>query len=181
MNYYKEIKLNNGMECIIRNPDRKDAREVLQHMILTSGETENMARYPDEVKLTEEDEKDYLSRIADSADAIMIAAFVEGKLVANAGLNPVATMDRLRHRASFGISIRKRYWGMGIGSLLVEACLEMARKSGYEQVELDVVEDNQRGIALYEKFGFKVYGKHEDAFRYRDGHYKSLYLMSCKL
>jgi len=181
MNYYKEIKLKNGMHCILQTADGNHAKEVLEHMILTSGETGNMSRYPDEIKLTEEEERDYLSKIEASADAIMIVAVINGKIVGIAGLNPVSPLERLKHRAMLGISIQKEYWSMGIGSVLVEAILEMARNSGYEQVELDVIEDNENAIALYKKFGFEIYGKHERAFRYRDGQYKALYLMSCIL
>jgi len=179
--YYKQVQLKNGKTCIIRNPNCEDAKAILQHMILTSGETENMLRYSDEITLTEAEESIYLRDIESSSDAIMISAVVDGKIVANAGFNPVSKLEKCKHRADFGISIQKKYWGCGIGSHIMVVILETALQAGYEQVELDVVTDNKRAIALYEKFGFEKFGTNEKAFRCRDGQYKALHLMSCRL
>lgn len=152
MKYYKKVKLKSGEMCILRNSNCEDAKEILQHMILTSGETENMLRYPDEIKRTEAEESEYLSEL-----------------------------EKCRHRADFGISIQKKYWGCGIGSCIMSAIIETARQAGYEQIELDVVADNQRAINLYKKYGFKIFGTNEKAFRCRNGQYQTLHLMSCRL
>lgn len=181
MKYYKQIQLKNGKICILRNPNYEDAHEILHHMILTSGETENMLRYSDEITMTEAEEQAVLRDIQFSSDAIMISAVVDGKIVANAGFNPVSKLEKCRHRAEFGISIQKEYWGQGIGSHIMTAILETARQAGYEQLELDVVTDNERAIALYKKFGFSIYGTNKKAFRLRNGNYQALHLMSCPL
>lgn len=57
------------------------------------------------------------------------------------------------HRCNFAISILKDYWGQGIGTSLFEAMLHIAKACDYEQVELEVVESNERGIQLYQKNG----------------------------
>ncbi|HEX2985714.1 MAG TPA: GNAT family N-acetyltransferase [Caproiciproducens sp.] len=168
MKYYKQVQLKNGKTCILRNPNCEDAQAILHHMILTSGETENMLRYSDEIIMTEAEERTYLSDIQASSDAIMISAVIDGKIVANSGFNPVSKLEKCKHRAEFGISIQKEYWGLGIGSHIMAAILETAHKAGYEQVELDVVTDNERAIALYKKFGFNIFGTNEKAFRCRN-------------
>lgn len=166
---------------MLRSLDGDDAAEILRHMILTSDETENMRRYPDEITITEAEERAFLEQIADSGDAILIAAVVGGRIVANAGLLPVSTSEKCRHRAGFGISIQREYWNRGLGSLLTAVVLDAARQMGYEQVELDVVAENDRAIGLYERFGFRVFGKNERAFRTRDGRYQAVLLMACAL
>ncbi|SDM61977.1 GNAT family N-acetyltransferase [Acetanaerobacterium elongatum] len=181
MKYYKCIQLKNGTDCILRNPDAKDAEMILRHMIQTSGETENMARYPDEITMTTEQEAEFLKSIESSPNAIMISAVIDGKIIANAGLHPINSFEKYKHRVGFGISIQKAYWGMGIGSAILSAIIESARLAGYEQIELDVVTSNDRAIALYKGFGFQIYGTHENAFRCRDGHYESLFLMLLRL
>ncbi len=101
MRYHKKVQLKNGKTCILRNPNCEDAQAILQHMILTSGETENMLRYSDEVTMTEAEERTYLSDIESSSVAIMISAVVDGKIVANAGFNPISTRSiRARLRIS---------------------------------------------------------------------------------
>ena len=55
--------------------------------------------------------------------------------------------------------------------------LHITKANNYEQVELEVVESNERGIRLYKKMGFEVYGKRPCAMRYKDGSYISEILM----
>ena len=181
MKYYKEIRLKNGKDCILRNQNCEDSKEILQHIILTSSETEYMLSYFDEISMTVEEEGEHLSNVEASPDELLISAVIDGKIVANAGLSPVSKLDKCRHRAEFGISIEKKYWGWGIGTCIMSAVLETARQVGYEQIELEVVTDNKRAISLYEKYGFKIFGTNEMGFRCRDGKYQSLYLMSCRL
>lgn len=48
--------------------------------------------------------------------------------------------------------------GKGIGTFMVEQCIQMAKDSGYKGVRLDVVPDNIPAIKLYEKCGFQFTG-----------------------
>ena len=66
---------------------------------------------------------------------------------------------KVAHRACFGISILKEYWGMGIGRVLMEASIDCARQAGYTQLELEVVADNERAVSLYRCAGFEEYGR----------------------
>ncbi len=43
----------------------------------------------------------------------------------------------------------------GIGSKLIEALLEYSKSNEYKQVKLDVINENPRAKALYERVGFK--------------------------
>jgi len=154
-----------------------DAQEILHHLILTSGETENMLRYPDEFTMTAEEERAYLDEVAARPDAILISAIVDGRIVACAGFNPVSKFEKCRHRAEFGISVQREFWGLGIGSCLTAAVLSAARQAGCTQLELDVVAENRRAIGLYEKFGFRICGTNDRAFLSRSGAYQPLHLM----
>lgn len=181
MQYYREIQTKTGRPCILRNPTAEDAAAVLAHMRLTSEETDNMVRYPDEIPASEKEERAVLERVADSPDEMMIAAFLDGKLAANGGFGPVLPCEKARHRAGFGISVQRAYWGQGLGSAVLSGILESARQAGYRQVELDVVSDNSRGIALYRKFGFETYGTLEHGYLLRDGTWQTLQYMVCYL
>ena len=181
MKYYKQVQLKNGEMCTLRSPDREDAQEILNHMITTSDETDNMMRYCDEITTTVEEEKEYLGGIEASRNAIMVSAVIDGKIVANAGINPVHECEKCRHRADLGISIQRDYWGLGLGTHIMTAIFEAARQAGYAQIELSVVTDNERAISLYKKFGFQIFGTNEKAFRSRSGKYQALHLMFCVL
>lgn len=90
-------------------------------------------------------------------------------------------MIRYPHRATFGISIKEKYWNKGIGSILIEEIIKEARKMGYEQIELGVFSDNEKAKRLYEKSGFQVWGKNRNAFKLKDGRYFDEIIMGIML
>ena len=49
MKYYTEVQLANGRICVISNAAETDAAELTAVRRQTSGETDFMARYPDEI------------------------------------------------------------------------------------------------------------------------------------
>jgi ribosomal protein S18 acetylase RimI-like enzyme len=53
-----------------------------------------------------------------------------------------------------GIFVAPEARSQGIGSRLLEAIADEARRRGYREVRLDVVEGNERARALYERRGF---------------------------
>ncbi len=181
MRYQKSILLKNNAPCLLRNAVAADAQDVLQHLIVTSGETDNMVRYADEITLTVAEEQAYLADLENNPKAIMLIAMRNGALVATAGFSPVSSHSRCRHRATFGISVKKPYWGMGIGSAMLSAIIACAKTAGYEQLELEVVAGNEQALRLYRKFGFRTYGTRERSFRYRDGNYAAEHLMYLEL
>lgn len=181
MIYFKEAILKNGKKCILRSPSSTEALEIIEHMRITSDETDNMLRYPDEITVTEAQQAEHIENIISSDNSIMISAIVDNKIVGNAELRPVFTLDKGKHRAEFGISIQQHFCNYGIGTHLVSALLETARIIGYEQVELDVVCDNAPAIALYTKLGFTIFGTNNKAYKRRSGDYQAMHLMLCEL
>ena len=110
-----------------------------------------------------------------------IVAILEGKVIGTAGVDPVGRGMKISHRAEFGVSILKAYWGLGIGRALSEASIECAKRAGYSQLELQVVSDNLRAIALYRDLGFNEYGRNPRGFRTKDGSWQQLILMRMEL
>ena len=106
---------------------------------------------------------------------------VDGRVVATAGVDAVGTRDKLRHRAEFGVSVLRAYWDLGLGRALTEACIQCAKEAGYEQLELTVVAENERAVALYERLGFVEYGRNPRGFRMRGAGYQALVQMRLEL
>jgi len=173
----KRIVLKNGIDCILRSTRPEDADIILPHFKLTSEETGFMARYPEEITMSIESEKKFLADQQTDPKSIMIAAIIDGKIIANAGISYVQNNIKYLHRAVFGISIQKEYWNIGIGSSILTEMIVWAKKADYEQIELEVLCENERAIALYEKLGFEIYGTREKSFKYKDGTYASEFLM----
>jgi GNAT superfamily N-acetyltransferase len=54
----------------------------------------------------------------------------------------------------------KELIGKGVGSELMQACIDEARQQGCDSLWLGVWEKNPRAIAFYKKWGFKEIGTH---------------------
>lgn len=169
--YKKEIVLKDGTKCILRSPNEKDAKDMIEYLKITSEETHFMVRYPEEIEITLEEEIEYIKGIESSDRDIMIAVFINNEFAGNASLNCVRNHIKLKHRSVFGISIKEKYWNNSIGSILIKEIIEVAKKIGYEQIELGVFSDNEKAIRLYRKNGFEIWGKNKNAFKLKDGSY----------
>lgn len=174
MKYQKKITLKDGRECVLRNATADDAQAVLDIFLVTHEQTDFLASYPDECTHTVEGEAKFLQAQTDSENGIEILAEVDGTVAGMAGISSVGPKSKVRHRADFGISIDKAFWGLGLGHALTEACIDCAKAAGYAQIELSVVADNTRAIALYESFGFREYGRNPRGFRSRESGWQTL-------
>lgn len=130
MQYQKNLTLRNGTPCVLRNAGADDAEPVLRIFNLTHTQTEFLLTYPGESPMTVENERDFLAQSAASSNSIEICAVIGGEIVGTAGISPIGSQEKLRHRAEFGISIDRAYWGRGIGRALTEACIECAKRQG---------------------------------------------------
>lgn len=71
--------------------------------------------------------------------------------------------------------------GTGLGSALLNRVLTLAKALGYEQLELEVIDGNDRALRLYERLGFVQTGRTPRAFRYDDGSYRAEIQMVLRL
>ena len=181
MKYAKTVLLKNNKECVLRNAEGSDAKEVLDIFNLTHEQTDYLLTYPDENSFDDEKERQFLIEKANSTNEIEICAIVDGRIVGTAGIEAVGKKEKVKHRAEFGLSIEKDYWGMGIGKALAQACIECAKIAQYAQLELSVVNENQRAIRLYESVGFKEYGRNPKGFCSRNTGWQEVVLMRIEL
>ena len=181
MKYEQKIVLKNGKEALIRNGDRADGADVVEVFNLTHEETDFLLSYPDENSFDAEEEGEFLEKKANSPNETELLAIVDGKLAGMAGIEAIGEKDKVKHRADFGISLLKEYWGLGIGKALTEACIQCAREAGYDQLELNVVADNERAISLYRSVGFEEFGRNPRGFNSRISGYQELVYMLLEL
>lgn len=181
MKYYKTILLKNGTECCLRNGTESDGQLVLDNFNLTHEQTDYLLSYPDENSFDVVQESRFLKEKSESDNEIEILAVVNNDVVGTAGIEAVGTKYKVRHRAEFGISVAREFWGLGIGRALMDACIESARQAGYVQLELNVVSDNTRAISMYEKAGFQEYGRNPKGFHSRITGFQEVVYMRLEL
>ena len=165
----RAVALRDGRRCTLRSPREDDAAAMLAFLRRTAGETDFLNSYPEDIVMTEEQERAFLRNDVADPLRLMLLAEADGLIVATCDLGPVNPRPKLRHRCILGIALIKDWWGRGLGDLLFRTALEQARTMGYTQIELDVYEPNARARALYEKYGFEVWGRTPNAARLRDG------------
>lgn len=173
----KTITLKDGRTCSLRPAEAKDAQGMLDYLRTSAGETPFLLRNPDEVTFTVEGEESFLENKRNTPRELMMVADVDGALAGNCGIITNGDLRRVYHRCGFGIALLKDYWHLGIASTMMTYAFELAKEMGYEQVELEVVEGNERAKALYEHLGFQETGKHLHALKYDDGNYRDEYTM----
>ena len=166
------VTLKDGTRVCLRSPEVMDASQLNDYMRQTSGETHYMVRYPEECSQSLQTAQKRLQAMAEEERSFMLAAFLDGELVGNCGVNQIADRFKIRHRAELGISIKKKAWGLGLGTILVERALQQAKENGFTQVELGVFSDNDRARHLYQKLGFQEMGCIPNAFYLKDGTYR---------
>ena len=181
MKYNKTVTLKDGRACIIRNGTEQDAEAVLNNFIKTHGQTDFLTTYPEETTFTLDQEREYLKEKTENEREAELVAEIDGTIAGTAGIDLIRKAEKVKHRASFGISIDQAWWGLGIGRALTEACIECARQAGYLQLELEAVADNQRALALYRSVGFLEYGRNPRGFRSRISGWQENVLMRLEL
>ena len=181
MKYNQVIRLKNGKECCLRNGQESDGQAVFDNFNLTHKETDYLLSYPDENSFDVAQESQFLKEKSESENEIQMVALVDGAVVGTAGIETVGSKYKVRHRAEFGISVAKEYWGLGIGRSLTAACIECARAAGYVQLELNVAAGNARALAMYQKAGFVEYGRNPKGFRSRIAGFQEVISMRLEL
>ena len=168
------------MNIIYREAEPSDAGKFLEYCKIVGAESDNLTFGAEGIPFTISQEADFIRKFAGNPDSVMLVAFDEGELVGTGAVSSISGKNRFAHRRDIAISVRKDYWGKGIGSGLMNLLLDFCKKTGAESVELEVRSDNERAIALYKKFGFEKIGTNERYFKI-DGEffaadYMNLYL-----
>lgn len=153
------------MNIIYREAEPSDAGKFLEYSKIVGSETDNLTFGAEGLSLTISQEADFIRKFAGNPGSIMIVAFDEGELIGTGAVSVVSGKPRFAHRREIAISVRKDYWGKGIGTGIMNVLMDFARKSGAEVLELEVRSDNEAAISLYKKFGFEKIGTNEKFFK----------------
>lgn len=173
----KEIVLKDGRKCILKPNSPEYAADMIDYLKITSNETEFLLRYPDEVNFTLEGEKEILGRLLEDPYSIMMIAVIDGRPAGNGSINGIGDKRKITHRCSLAIALYREYWGLGIGTAMIDYMTELARSVGWKQVDLEVAAENEQAISLYRKCGFIESGRRHNALKFDDGTYHDEILM----
>jgi len=125
-----------GKEIELRNAELKDAEALLNYLKVTNTESKYLICEPDEITMTLDDEKAFITRKTESENELLLLAFEDGKHIGNCSLMSVGTSTRYKHRCTIAIALYKAYCGRGIGRLMLETVLNEAKNSATDKQSL---------------------------------------------
>jgi RimJ/RimL family protein N-acetyltransferase len=151
-------ELKDGRQLLIREAGCADGAAVVEYVEAISGESDFLTFGPGEFGLTVEEEERFLDECCSSDGRLYLLGLVDNTIVSTLAFRS-GGRPRVRHAGEFGMSVRKTHWGLGIGSLMLDALLGWARAGRIvTKVNLRVRTDNKRAIALYKSRGFVMEG-----------------------
>jgi len=71
--------------------------------------------------------------------------------------------------AEIGMAVAEGWRGRGVGTALMQTCVDLARERGVHKLALQVWPHNDAAIRLYEKFGFEREGVLRAHYRRQNG------------
>jgi GNAT superfamily N-acetyltransferase len=166
----------------IKQLDRDDAEDwaTLRHAALLERPLAFGASIPDDSSSFVEF---ILARLDATADSVVFGAFVDRTMVGIVGIRR-DTGEKERHKSFiWGMYVKATHRGNGVGDSLLAAAIQHARaEPGVEQIHLSVSDVAPDARKLYEKHGFRAWGREPHALcwegRYADETHMLLELRS---
>ena len=150
--------LAGGITLLLREARPEDASALLAYIERVSLESDFLEFGPGEFELGCAAEAEALRGFAQSDNQLYLLGLIGEEIVA-ALVFSASARARVRHSGTIGMSVRREYWGQGIGALLLDTLIAWARATPVvRKLSLCVRADNQRAIGLYERKGFEREG-----------------------
>ncbi|ERI09698.1 GNAT family N-acetyltransferase [Aneurinibacillus aneurinilyticus] len=154
-----EHKLESGTTITIQKGKPEDAEVYVVYLEKISEESDFLTFGAGELTVTAEEQREIIQRFLDASIDLCLLAKMEGEIVGNLTFRSGRRL-RTAHTGEFGVSVRRKYQGLGIGGRLISCLLDWARETGrIRKINLRVRADHNSAIRLYRKFGFKEEGR----------------------
>jgi len=93
---------------------------------------------------------------------VVVAAGAADEIVGWGSLNVFNAREAYRFVADFSVYVERGWRGKGVGRVLLERLIELAREHGFHKMVLSAFPFNAGGMALYEKLGFRTVGVYRE-------------------
>ncbi|MGG4395222.1 GNAT family N-acetyltransferase [Paenibacillus thiaminolyticus] len=166
----------NGITYTIRSASATDAEELSALRVQIDGETEFLDREPGEAFIDVPGFEQLIRSDSDKKRNIFLVAVVQNRIVGFARCEG-SQLKRFYHKVEFGVCVLKKFWGYGIGKNLLQQSIAWADSTGITKITLNVLETNEKAIALYKKLGFAIEGTLRNDKILSDGKYYNTIVM----
>lgn len=116
----------------------------------------------------------FIADVVDAGHPQWVAMAADGSMLGWCDAIP-QWADGLRHRAQFGIGVRREARRQGLGEALGRAVIAQARQQGrIARIDLEVRADNASAIRLYERLGFQLEGRRAKGLCHRGVYFETV-------
>lgn len=160
----QSFRLRNGIEVLFRSYEPGDVDRAQSFARQIAAESTHTLKYDGMPQMPKEGLLTAWNEALAHPVNLSFGAFLDGRIVGNLRFfqrNP--NHPWIRHIAAFGMAVSRDEWGYGIGTRMLQMMEAHAKASGIVRIEAEVRCENDRGVALYEKNGFKIEGRREKA------------------
>lgn len=166
------------VDITLREAIPDDAADLLQVSQKIAEETDFLIMDEVGLGLNEEMLSLQLADLYESENNLLLLAFADDKIIGMASVKATPEFT-VSHIGEIGISILKEFWGIGLGTALLDEVIYWSENaSPLRRLELTVQERNERAIHLYQKFGFETEGTMKRGARDAQGEFLDVLLMS---
>ena len=173
-NIINKVEVKNGKQLIVREAVADDAKNIIEYLNIVGGESDNLLFGAGEFRLTVEQEKEYIKNVNKQDNSLMLLGIIDNKIVSVAQIN-TPNRKRINHNSEISISVKKEYWGLGIGSIVMEQLIKFAKDNAtIKNITLGVISYNHNAIKLYEKHGFEKTGVNKNFLNINGNYYDEI-------
>lgn len=142
---------------MIIRPANKDEVKVLQD--LNDEVFVDNSKYDSDLKMDwaqSETGKKYFTEVLNNTESICLIAEENNKPVGYIAASPRNWGHRLSKYIEIeNMGVSPSFRSKGIGSKLIDECMKIAKKRGFQRVYVNAYFDNTKAIDFYERCGFK--------------------------
>lgn len=176
----KQYYLKSGKPIIVREGNGNDASRVIDYMEKVSCESSYLTFGEGEFNTKVEEEASFIEACKKFKNSLFLIAEYQGDIIGCLTFSGGNRL-RIRHYGEFGVTVLKKYWGKGVGKILIKYLIQWARDSHIiRKINLKVRADNVRAIRLYRRLGFVMEGNIPRFFYHKDRFY-DIYIMGLKI
>ena len=136
-------------------PGREDAEGLVQFLNQEGGETDFLTFGLNQFPLSVTQERDFIANL--KPNNIMLIARHLDKII-SVGTCLARLSPREAHILDLGLSVLKEYWGMGVGSTMLDSLIHASKATNCCKIALKVRKENAVAINMYKGRKFIVEG-----------------------
>ena len=152
--YQKKSVIKNDQIMLVKEAQGNEAGELIRYVYKIRQDSSFLSFDEGIDNISVDNEKKHIRKCRNSEHHALLIGWLQDEVVGYLTFRS-NMWQRLRSAGEFTFSVSKKNWGLGIGSHIMGALLDWARKSkAIKTIEFRVRSDNKRAIAVYRKLGF---------------------------